>query len=131
MLLMKVFARKWRQQGILCFIYLDDILILATTAKQVEQHLKIILEDLAAAGMQVNKEKSQLFPSQNITHLGFVLDLKNGCLQVTQEKLKSVRRDLGKLLTRSDISCRKLAAILGQVRSFLTVIPLLRDCSFL
>jgi len=41
--------------------------------------------------------------------------------------LKNVRRELGKLLTHPLLTPRKMAAILGQVRSFLTAMPFLRS----
>ena len=126
MKLMKTFQRLWRQQGILCYIYLDDILLLGSTAHQVTKHLQILLHDLHASGMQVNYEKSTLSPTQNVTHLGFTLDLKNGFLQVPSEKLKNVRKELGKLIVLDCMPVRKMAAILGQVRSFLTALPFLR-----
>ena len=43
--------------------------------------------DLANSGMVVNHKKSQLTPSQTLEHLGFVVDLKQGLLQVPQQKL--------------------------------------------
>ncbi len=39
--------------------------------------------------------------------------------------MKSVKRELGKRLIHPSLSCRKLAAILGQERSFLTALPFL------
>ena len=56
-------------------------------------------------------------------HLGFLLNFREGSLQVAPAKLKSVRKELGKFLTNSEISCRKTAAILGTVRSFLLGLP--------
>ena len=85
-----------------------------------------MIESLIAAGMTINDRKSVLQPTQLVTHLGFLLDLKVGCLSVPSEKLRSVRKELGKLVTHKDMSCRKMAAILGQVRSFLVAMPFLR-----
>ena len=67
--------------------------------------------DLDSAGMVVNQKKSQLNPTQQVEHLGFSVDLKTGCLQVPQQKLKAVRKELGKLLTHKEMTCRKVAAI--------------------
>ena len=51
---------------------------------------------------------------------------REGRLLVPTAKLKAIRKELGKLVTHSVLSCRKMAAILGQVRSFLTAMPFLR-----
>ena len=84
------------------------------------------MKDLRESGMQINLGKSQLSPVQELHHLGFLLDLKNGCLQVPVQKLKAIQKELGKLVTRQNMTCRKMAAILGGVRSFLTAMPFLR-----
>ena len=125
-LVMKTFSRLWKKKGILCCIYLDDILLFNTTARGVERDLEFMLRTLEDSGMVVNKEKSILQPCQVLDHLGFTIDFKEGCLLVPTEKLKTVRKELGKLLTNSFLSCRKMAAILGAVRSFLMAMPFLR-----
>ena len=123
---MKVFLKKWRQQGIQCWVYLDDILLVINSNQTAQKHLEIMTNDLANSGMVVNHKKSQLTPSQMVEHLGFVVDLKQGLLQVPQQKMKVVRKELGKLLTHKEMSCRKMAAILGATRSFLMAMPFLR-----
>lgn len=126
MLVMKTFEKKWRSKGIMVFIYLDDILVLGSTPRQVEKHLDVVVPDLLDSGFLINIKKSCLTPSQNIQHLGFSLDLKSGFLKICPQKIKAVKRELGKILTKESMSCRKMAAILGQVRSFLVALPFLR-----
>ena len=126
MRVMHVFAKIRRQKGILCFIYLDDILVLNSTPQGVQRNLGIMLQTLQRAGMVVNQKKSILQPSQVVDHLGFTLNLKEGLLEVPKAKVKTVRREMGKLLTHSALSCRKVAAILGNLRSFLAAMPCLR-----
>ena len=123
---MKVFLKKWRKQGILTWVYLDDILLIGNSPQSVEKHLRIMLQDLEAAGMVVNQKKSQLVPTQQVEHLGFMVDIQKGLLQVPQEKMKNIRKELGKILTHSEMTCRKMAAILGATRSFLMAMPFLR-----
>jgi len=117
---MKVFLKKWRNQGILTWVYLDDILLIGNSPKAVEKHFLVMLQDLEAAGMVVNQKKSQFVPTtQHAEHLGFMVDLQQGLLPVPQEKMKNIRKELGKILTHSEMTCRKMAAILGATRSFL------------
>lgn len=127
--IMKTFLRKWRQQNIMVFIYLDDILLLGPTQELVQKHLDIMLNDLQSAGMLVNTKKSLLLPAQLIPHLGFIINLEEGRLQLPPEKLKAVRLELGKLLKKDMMHCRKMAAILGSIRSFLMALPFLRAFS--
>ena len=76
--------------------------------------------------MVINYKESTLSPSQKITHLGFDINLADGRLTLPPGKLQAIRRELGKLVTHNAVSSRKMAAILGAVRSFLTAIPPLR-----
>ena len=85
-----------------------------------------MLKELDQAGMVINHKKSQLTPTQVIDHLGFSVDLKHGVLQVPKEKLRAIQKELGKLMTHKEMSCRKVAAILGATRSFLMAMPFLR-----
>jgi hypothetical protein len=126
MSLMKVFSKKWRGEGIIVFIYLDEILVVSSSKSLLQKQLDGMLLDLSAGGMQINREKYLLVPSQEVDHLGFHVHLREGLLQVPPQKLKQVRKELGKLVTHSSLSPRKMAAILGTVRSFLVALPFLR-----
>ena len=110
----------------MCFIYLDDILVLNTTPTGVTKDLALMLDTLQKAGMVVNQKKSILVPTQRVEHLGFNLNLEEGVLEVPKHKVKNVGKELGKILTHSHMTCRKMAAILGNIRSFLMAMPFLR-----
>jgi hypothetical protein len=125
-MVMKTFQKMWRSKGLMVWIYLDDIFLVAQSPSMVAKHLEMVLNDLKAAGMVINEKKSILTPTQLVEHLGFLVDLKQGLLSVPPGKLKMIQKELGKLLTHSTLSCRKMAAILGTTRSFLTAIPCLR-----
>ena len=133
--MMKTVLRRWREKGLLVWVYLDDILLVNASQKALRKQTSLILEDLHTLGLNINYKKSILEPTQEVTYLGFTLNFAKGSLEVPQQKLKVVRRELGKLITHSWLSPRKMAAILGTVRSFLTALPFLRAftdqlCSF-
>ena len=123
---MKTFEKKWRAKGIEVYIYLDDILLIAPTPGLVEKSLTIVLQDLVAAGFKVNLKKSALFPSQMVTHLGFVINFREGRLQLSPSKIKGIRKELGKFVTKSVMSKRQVAATFGQIRANLLAMPFLR-----
>ena len=60
---MKVFLKMWRAQGFQCWVYLDDILLVANSPQMVKKHLQIMLQDWQHFGMVVNQKKSQFEPS--------------------------------------------------------------------
>ena len=123
---MNTFSSLWRQKVLLALIYLDDILLLASSPENVRKALDTAPLDLEEAGLVINHTKSVLEASQNIDHLGFTINLKDGLLQVPLPKLKSIKREFGKLVTKDLLTPRKMAAILGQFRSFLMAMPFLR-----
>ena len=123
---MGLFERKWRKRGVQVYIYLDDILILGPTPNLLNQHLRIVVEDLINSGFKINLKKSQLEPSQIVSHLGFVLNFQDGKLQISPHKLKGIKKELGKFVTKTSMSKRQVAAILGQVRANLLALPFLR-----
>ena len=61
-----------------------------------------------------------------LVHLRAIIKLKEGLLQVPPAKLRSIRKEIGKVLVANSLSCRKMAIILGQIRSNLTALPFLR-----
>ena len=79
------FPEKMEKARSLTWVYLDDILVVGHSPHIVQKHLNMMLQDLELSGMVINKEKSQLEPTQKVDHLGFSVDLKSGVLQVPQE----------------------------------------------
>lgn len=107
-MLMRTFQKKWRTMGIVVWIYLDDILIVSEKKEYLENDLKVVLQDLQESGMEINAKKSVLFPTQIVDHLGFTLDFQQGKLLVPLHKIKSVKKELGKLITHQKFLVEKL-----------------------
>jgi hypothetical protein len=106
MSVMGVFSKKWRKRGLVVYIYRDNILVLNTAKKGVEKDLKIVLEDLSLSGMLINEEK-MCVRTPIISPLEFTLNLREGLLEVPQGKMKSMRKELGKLSVKKTMTCRK------------------------
>ena len=123
---MHTFEKRWRRKGIQVYIYLDDILMVAPTPKILEKHLQMIVEDLLDSGFKINLKKSVLEPTQKVNHLGFVINLADGKLQLVPQKIKGIRKELGKFLIKKEMSKRQMSAILGQIRANLLALPFLR-----
>ena len=77
--------------NIIIFYYLDDILILALTRELAIAHCKIVMEELVKAGLTVNVQKSETVPSERITFLGVIIDLKNKTLCPSDDNQLSCR----------------------------------------
>ena len=61
--ILKPFAVTRRPKGIRISIYIDDILIIASSAKQEATHLAIIRNSLESQGFLVNIKKSHVIPT--------------------------------------------------------------------
>ena len=55
--------KKWRAQGFLCWVYLDDILLVGASPNQVQKQVNSMVKDLQLSGMTINTKKSQLLPT--------------------------------------------------------------------
>jgi len=65
-----------RHQGVHLIWYVDDILILSDSQQSVPTNLEILLQTCNESGLIVNKNKSQLTPSQQVNYLGQQINLK-------------------------------------------------------
>ena len=63
-------------------------------------------------GFQVHLDKSNLFPSQEIHFLGFILNSKNMTVTLTEEKQTKIV-DIKVLENKKDLKIRDLAKLLG------------------
>ena len=123
---MKTFSQKWRHLEMVCFIYLDNILILRPSKAYLRKIEPLILQDLIDSGLVVNYTKSVLDPVQRFEALGLKKDLLNGQLLVPNHNRKGYRKEAGKILTSRCLTPRKVAAILGRFGSLLLALPALR-----
>ena len=104
-----------RKLGIRVILYLDDMLILATTQERARKHLAAALELLVALGFVVNTKKSMTDPTQSLEFLGFVLDSKRMRISLPTEKLKSIRKLAEGICQRPYCSVRQMAQLIGMM----------------
>ena len=123
---MKTFSRKLRALGIVCFIYLDDIIILGSTRKYLLKVRPLVLRHLEAAIVTINLPKCILGPTQDFEALGFEVHLRCCTRNVPQHKLKGYKKKAGKVSLATCMTPRKVAAIQGRLRNLLPAMPSLR-----
>ena len=81
---LKPFTTTWRSKGIRILIYIDDILIIASSAKQAATLLAIIRNSLESLGFLVNIKKSHVIPTTRITYLGIDINSRFVLLWIIQ-----------------------------------------------
>ena len=125
MMVMKTLSRLWRRRGILCFIYLDDISVIIHPPGD-SKETRLYALDFGGSRYGGHQRQVNFGALPGFRPLGFHHRFQQGCLSVPPQKIKAIRKEFGKLLTHQDMSCRKIAAILGALRSFLMAMPFLR-----
>jgi len=63
-------------------MYLDNMLMISQNREELVRHLS----QISLLGFVVNREKSQLIPTQVIQYLGFTVDAKEMKIRLSQEK---------------------------------------------
>ena len=102
--------------------YIDDILVLGVTQKDVEWTTKTLLQRMKEVNIQVNLEKSNITPHQQVTFLGWTWNLQKQEVYVPQEKMTKVIDNIKKELRRTQLKWRNIAAILGQINAMSMVL---------
>ena len=74
--------------NVFCIAYLDDILIYSEDLREHETHVKLVLERLRAAGLQVDLKKCEFSVTQT-KYLGFIVGVDS--LKVNLEKVSVVK----------------------------------------
>ena len=103
-----------RSKGILIIIYLDDILLAAQTYHERLCQTNFAIDLLESLGFRINREKSQLIPSQHIPFLGFVVHSATMTTGLPLEKIASIQ-SLAVTLKESSqpVTLRSLSRFIG------------------
>jgi len=111
---LKVALKHLRKKKIRISAYLDDLIIAAKNKEESQKHTRIVIETLSTLGFKINKDKSNLTPSQSIEHLGFRIKTRSMTASLPGTKIRDLRREAQKLLTASKVSRRQIAGFIGR-----------------
>ncbi len=113
-----------REAGIRILNYLDDWLILAQSRALLCEHRDMVLSHLSRLGLQVNREKSKLSPTQRISFLGMELDSVNLTARLSEERSQSMLRCLESLQRKRAVPLKHFQRLLGHMASSAAITPL-------
>lgn len=83
-----------RSQGIRISAYLDDWLLLADSKQLAIQQAQMVVSLLQDLGWLINFKKSVLAPTQQLEHLGFLLNTKTMTAALPLRKLRDIKRSI-------------------------------------
>ena len=112
-----------RSEGICLVIFLDDILIMASSVDQSLRHTTFVMNLLESLGFVINRKKSCLTPQTRLCYLGFEFDSSAMTLRVPESKIEKLQAEDSRLLSKTVISIRDLARVIGMIVSTFEAFP--------
>ena len=113
--LLRPVAAALRARGLRMIIYLDDILLLASSREEMDCHLVLLLHTLTTLGFVINTAKSILKPTQRLEFLGFVADSADMSLALPKDKVRKIRKECQEMLQAQEVPIINIARLLGHL----------------
>ena len=113
-----------RSQGLRMVVYLDDVLLMASSEELIGQHLTLLVSWLEELGFIINKDKSVMEPGHQIEFLGLTVNSNTMSLSVPQDKIAKVQKERRHTLNRGVASAQELSHLIGLLSSLIwAVLP--------
>lgn len=106
-----------REQGVRCIIYLDDIIIFASTLEEIREKARLTVKTLTNLGFLINWPKSCLTPSTSVEFLGFEVDTAEMMLRLPQDKVRAYSHAAKTMLRKGMATAREMASLTGKLGS--------------
>ena len=101
---------------------LDDSFSMVDMPEECKKTVIATVKLFTKLGFQVHPDKSNLFPSQEIHFLGFILNSKNMTVTLTDEKQTKIVEYIKVLENKKDLKIRDLAELLGMCEAALPAV---------
>ena len=112
----------FRFLGFRVIIFIDDLILIASSYYECLQQLEVLKQTLCELGFTVNVEKSQLVPVNEILYLGFIINSIAMRLQLPAVKLEKIVSACKALLVKPQPSVRDVAKVAGLLVSALPAV---------
>lgn len=113
--LTKPVAKCLRLRGCNLMFYLDHILIIGETIEKCRNSLERTKHVLSSLGFLINFEKSNVTPSQELKYLGFIFNTAKLTVNVPQETINNIARNIKLLSQKKRCKIRKFASLVGKL----------------
>ena len=109
----KPIVAQLRLNGLRIVIFLDDILLVASSFAESMEQLSLLRKLLENLGFVINDAKSQLQPTTRICFLGFIIDSISMKLLLPEDKLQKIISACLNLVSKNNPSVREVAHVTG------------------
>ena len=120
--LMKPVLCVLRTKGHIIIIFIDDLLLIATSFQKCCETVIETIQLLAKLGFVVHLTKSVFIPQQIATFLGFVINSTTMKITLTTDKIVKITNHISKLLDSSSPTIREVAQVIGYIISSLPAV---------
>ena len=103
-----------RAQGIKCYMYLDDLVLIASDRQSALDQYRRAQDLLADLGLPEAVDKAQP-PSHRVKWLGVYIDTASMTLSIPETKLQEVMAQVSEVYHKTYISKRTLQSLLGHL----------------
>lgn len=115
---MRGFAIRWRKLGIVCLVYLDDILIAAKTFDRWLWSMKTILGDLFQTGVRIGVDKLFLGPFDCLEFLGVFINFRSTSFFISEPRIARMVGTCSELMEIDPVPVKQVQALLGLLSFF-------------
>ena len=110
--------------SILISIYIDDLILQASSAEKVFLHAQVTALLLMVLGWSLNWKKSDFVPKQQVIHLGFMFDTQTMTISCPADKVMRLQSLCRPAMSNGIISVHNAERMLGLMESVRPVTPL-------
>jgi len=115
--LMKILVAVIRRLNGRIIVFLDDILLIASTKEDLIGLRDTLIFLLQQLGFMINLKKSVLSPCQQIEFLGVDIDTQTMMLSLPKEKVIRMKTQCVSLLEKEKVSLREVTQLVGRLSS--------------
>ena len=113
--LLKIPTALLRRINVRMIIFLDDMLVMAQTLKEISQAKETLIFLLQNLGFEIIFKKSQLTPMKEIEFLGLVINSVNMTLALPQEKVLDIQNKCTQLIASPKTTIMELTKLQGKL----------------
>jgi len=115
-----------RRNGLRIVIFLDDILLTASSVQECKEHLTLLRKLIEDLGFVINEEKSRLKPDTRIHFLGFIIDSVLMKVFLPENKIQKIVSACENMLAKPRPTVREIANVTGLLVSAFPAVSYLK-----
>ena len=114
---LKPVVEMLRSMGLRVVIYIDDMLLMASSNDSLTDHINLTLFLLENTGFVINEKKSLLEPTQEIDFLGMIINSKEMDVSLLGSKIRDIKQEAWRLLNHPNPSAQSLSHLIGKLNA--------------